>query len=169
VRLGTFAKYSLFGVFGGLVMLAGNAAWQARDGVAADVALSPPEPVLPLVPLPDEDPSELAPQPSARPENVAGRVAPLEPRQRAIRRVARAVAPAEDPLLAEVRQLDRARAALRTSELARALQLLHEYAAAFPHGELAHEAAQLRARAEQARGVEIGGSQDARRDIGEAR
>lgn len=172
VRLGMLGKVSLLGVLGGLVIFAGTGAWNARSPasppprVARPAALPPP-----LAPVPDEETHVVAATPASSPPGVPvpervtlPRKFPAAPRSTALRSGSSA-----DRLLAEVRQLDGVRTALRASEATQALKLLDEYAAAFPGGELAHEAQQLRHRAEQALGSEIGGSQGATRDIGRAR
>lgn len=172
VRLVMVGKYSLLGLVGGLAVFTGIDGWNARSPASApqrspSTAALP----LPLAPVQDEEPSFVLETPASSPPSVPApdRVT-LQKKAGAIPRSrGRRSESSSDRLLAEVRQLDGVRTALRASEAVRALKLLDEYSAAFPGGELADEAQLLRGRAQQALGSEIPGSQGSPRDIGRAR
>ncbi len=101
---------------------------------AAQVVAAPEEPALAPQPavaeVPGEEPAELTP-PAKTPAK----------RQ-----------PTTDPLSAELRILDAARAALARDDAARTLSLLNTYARQFPSGTLREEATVLKVKALEARG-----------------
>ncbi len=87
----------------------------------------------------------VAPAPFATPVAPETHVA-----ERPLRASRSSSSPRISALAAEIEQLDEARSALREGDPARALALLDRYARATPHGQMAREAAVLRAEAEAA-------------------
>lgn len=167
LQLGALPKYLIVGLATGL---AGVAGWRltapARPDApvqlprpspsAASVAKPPaaPPPSAALEPAAIElavtQPTPVAPKPEAARTTRLRRPAPASTPRMPVRRSAAVPARARrqsDTLLAEVAQLDRARAALRGQHAAQAISELDAYAATFPNAELAIEADVLRVHA----------------------
>jgi hypothetical protein len=165
LRLGALQKYLLVGLGTSLAVIA---SWQLTAPVRSDapeqrpnLSASTASVATPHAPLP----STAAPQPAAvelaapqstpvAPHSEASRATPLRTPAPAVRTPARrsAIVPApapphSDTLLAEVAQLDRARAALRDQHAAKAISELDAYVATFPNAKLALEAEVLRVHA----------------------
>jgi len=168
LRLGALQKYLLVGLATGLAVVAG---WQltapARSAPeqmpqlppsTASVAnpLAAPPPSAALEPAMIEravieravTPPPVAPPSEAARTTPRRRPAPASPLRTPVLRSAPAPALRQsDTLLAQVAQLDRARAALRDQHPAQAISELDAYAATFPDAELALEAEVLRVHA----------------------
>ena len=177
LRLGPLQKYLLVGLGTGLTVVAGwrltmpprsNAPEQLPNLSASTTSVATPNAPLPSAPLPSAplpspseiqppavEPSVPQPPPVARHSDTSRVTSPRTPAlARAARTPARpgAVVPApaprqSDTLLAQVAQLDRARAALRDQHAAKAITELDAYVATFPNAELALEAEVLRVHA----------------------
>lgn len=156
-------KYALIGIAGGLLTLSagGEAPPAGAHSVLETTAIESVEPPAPppLPPLVAESPpsteatATLLEEPrqktmtAARRASVPGTIA-LARRPRAEPERAPATSdPSSSELLAEVKQLDRVRAALEAADAPAALRELDAYAARFPRGALTVEALVLRVRA----------------------
>lgn len=111
----------------------------ALEPAASEPAVAPSTPVTPSTPA--------APQPAAARPPAPRRPAPASPPVPRSASVPVQALPQSDTLLAEVAQLDRARAALRDQHPAQAIGELDAYAATFPSAKLALEADVLRVHA----------------------
>ncbi|MBS2018647.1 MAG: hypothetical protein JST00_37620 [Deltaproteobacteria bacterium] len=142
--------------------IGGVAAWVARSSEAPAPRTAPP--VLVATAAPAETASE-TPQPSGPPPialrdlptpsaTLSAMTAPPQPPARALPAPlksaptpsARAPEPAVDPVAAEARLLEGARACLERGDASCARAKLAEHASSFPHGALSAEAAILEAR-----------------------
>jgi len=167
LRLGALQKYLLVGVGTGLAIIGGwrltapaqpDALAQLPNLSASTVSVASPDAPLPSIAALQPAASELAVTPSApvAPRPETSRVtslrtpAPASAMRMPARRSTVVPAPAppqSDTLLAQVAQLDRARAALRDQHAAKAISELDAYVATFPDAELALEAEVLRVHA----------------------
>lgn len=167
--VGALVKYTFIGILGGVSAVSATSAPEPASASAvagaAAIELSSVEPgpaqlavqslaidgaatVSEPAETPPRAPPVAAPPPSARPVRLppsgAARLEPKPP--------SGASAGSTGQLLAEVRQLDRVRAALDAAQSQTALRELDRYEAELPRGELALEALVLRVRALQRAG-----------------
>jgi len=154
-KLGPLSKYALLSLVGGLGLVLGVRSWSpsSRDaGVAATPARTVEAPARTGTSALSEPRAETPPPPALEPSPPsaplrAARAAPPRRPSRPRPALPDLAAAAADPLIAEVKQLDRVRSALQAARGAEALRLLDEYAAEFPGGKLTLEATVLRVRA----------------------